>query len=984
MTQRVSVVADHSFVRAAVAAIVCFGIAGFGWCVASASSAEGRLWKAAAALEHRQFDEAERLANLVLADNPNDAMAIVIAGDAAAGAHELERAIDYYKRVPQDGSLAAYRASLGLAVRLHHLGFMREAEQHYRRVLEKTPHLPLANKRLSDLLQVQGRTWEAIEYAMRILRQGQFGATEIHAVACPENRIRHDERYLNLAMKVTPDEANPLFADARIAALENRTDDAAGAYKAILSIAPGSPNALFRYGRLLINEDRLPEFRELDRRSRDLGLDHPGVWFNRGVVASRDGQHAGAVRCFAETLAEWPNHVEVNYAMSQSLAALGERAAADRFGERARVLSRIELLIPEFYDEPTDERMQKLLSDFELLGRYWEAAAICDFAKQLSHEHMHPDWAKEALLRLNSTLVGQSQVVVTPAPLDLLGDLDRYPLPTWGGRSKIAAGDSVPVSEQPIRFEDVAQEVGLDFQYFNGSLDERGMEHIFETTGGGVGAIDFDRDGYCDIYFSQGSPIWDGDDQVVRRDELFRNRAGEQFERVGVSAGLDDARFGQGVTVGDFDADGFPDLYVGNLGGNRFYRNNGDGTFDDVTEATATGGDEWTLSCVLADFDGDALQDLYVVNYLDKEAVFERRCRSNGAPLTCAPTLFPAEQDRVYRNLGNGRFEEVTDSCGVTVAEGKGLAVLAADFDQSGRVSVFVGNDTTPNFFFGNESSAVGELKFSESGLLQGLALNSEGRSQATMGIACGDANGDGRFDLFITNFYEDANTLYEQQVGGFFADATRPMKLYQPSYQMLGFGTEFLDANLDGRPDLFITNGHVDQSDATGEPDRMSPQFFRNDGGRFSELHADQLGACFATKSFGRTVARIDWNRDGRDDLCVLSLYAPVSLLTNTTTSSARSMRVRLIGTDADRDAIGTTVHVTTGAGRQSQQLVAGDGYLTSNERSLLFAVGGELVDVEIVWPGGVRKKYERFPIAPSVTFVENGGWHAIQTSHD
>ena len=978
MTQRVSVVADHSFVRAAVAAIVCVCIAGFGWCIASASTAEGRLWKAAAALEHRQFDDAEQIANLVLADNPHNAVAIVIAGDAAAGAHHLERAVDYYKRVPQDGSLAAYRASLGLAVRLHHLGHMREAEEYYRRVLEKTPHLPLANKRLSDLLQVQGRTWEAIEYAMRILRQGQFGATEIHAVACPENRIRHDERYLNLAKNVTPDEANPLLADARIAALENRTEDAAEAYETILSVEPGSPTALFRYGRLLINNDRLPEFRELDHRTRDLGLDHPGVWFNRGVVASRDGQHAGAVKCFAKTLLEWPNHVEVNYAISQSLAALGDRVAADRFGERARVLSRIELLIPEFYDEPTEERMRKLLSDFELLGRFWEAAAMCDFARQLSREHTHPDWAEEALLRLNSTLARQSQVVVTPAPLDLLGDLESYPLPTLEAPSKIAADDSAPASRQPIRFEDVAQEVGLDFQYFNGSLNERGMEHIFETTGGGVGAIDFDRDGYCDIYFSQGSPIWDGDDQVIRRDELFRNRAGKRFERVGLSAGLDDARFGQGVTVGDFDADGFPDLYVGNLGGNRFYRNNGDGTFDDVTEATTTGGDEWTLSCVLADFDGDTLQDLYVVNYLDKEAVFERRCRSNGAPLTCAPTLFPAEQDRVYRNLGDGRFEEVTDSCGVTVAEGKGLAILAADFDQSGRVSVFVGNDTTPNFYFGNESSSVGELKFVETGLVRGLALDGEGRVQATMGIACGDINADGLFDLFVTNFYEDANTAYIQQSPGYFRDATREVNLFEPSFQLLGFGTEFFDADLDGRPDLFLTNGHVDQTEATGVPDRMRPQFFRNEGEQFKELGSDEVGAYLSKKGLGRTVSRLDWNRDGRDDLCVLSLDTPCALLTNTSPGSFQSLCLRLVGTQCDRDAIGTTVRVTTEQGMQTQQLVAGDGYQTCNERSLLFAVDAATVDVEIFWPSGTRDNYLRLPTDRPVTFVEKGGWRA------
>lgn len=965
-----------------VAAVVLLSVLAVAARVATTSDLDRQLWRAGEALEHRQFSEAERLANEILEFAPQNPAALVIAGEAAAGLHENDIAISYFKRVPLDDSLESYRASLGLALRLHFKGQMGEAEQYYRRVLEKTPDLPLANKRLTDLLQIEGRNWEAIEPAMRIIRQGIFGAAELHAVACPETRIRNDKVYLAKALEEDSDSPYPLLAEARISALQNRESEAEDIYRRILALDETTPDAVFRLGRIFINDGRFEEFIALDENSAQQTdaeeqhrlEDYGGVWLNRGLTAVRYGQHRAAIRCFGETLRRWPNHVEANYLISQSLAAVGEVEAAEVFGERSRILSRIELTIPEFYDDPTEERIQALRTDFEKLGRFWEAAAMCSFAGQLNGPT--PRWAEGELRRLKQIIENRSDVVITPAPLALLSPLDQFPIPDWSeAKSTVASED--PVINSEIHFGDVAADVGLEFTYFNGSLNQRGMEHIFETTGGGIASFDYDLDGQTDIYFTQGAPLWEGDDRVQRSDELFRNRQGERFQAVHLQADLGDKAFGQGVTYCDFNSDGFPDIYVGNLGGNVFYRNNGDGTFTEITDETSTAGDEWTLSCVFADFDGDSLQDLYVVNYLQKQAVFDRRCKSNGAPLTCAPTLFPAEQDRVYRNLGDGRFEEVTQSCGVVVDEGKGLAVLAADFDNSGRISVFVGNDTTPNFFFENTSSKVGQINFAESGLIRGLALDGEGRSQATMGIACGDIDSDGLFDLFVTNFYEVANTMYRQQSSGYFADATRSTGLYQPSFQMLGFGTEFLDADLDGKLDLFITNGHVDQTAATGEPDMMPAQFFQNSGDGFIELTASQLGEYFHRKLLGRTVSRLDWNGDGLPDLCVLGLYTPVALLSNRSEVTDRqSLEIRLVGTKCDREAIGAKVSIRYDGEHQSQQLVAGDGYLTANERIISFGTPVNTnVEVQVEWPNGATEQFNALATGQSVVIVEKGG---------
>lgn len=981
---RRTLVSHPQIVSRALAVLVVGGVIAIVCTAVFASPFEQKLRLAGRCLHNRQFALATRAAEDALALQPNHPLALLMMAEALAGTQEPDQAIDYYRRVPLNDSFESYRARLGLAVRLHFKGDMREAERHYRAVLNVTPDLPLANKRLADLLQIQGRTWEAIPPAMRIIRQGIFGATELHVVACPENRIRHDKRYLKLSRSFVPHQPESQLASARISALQNDVQAAEAAYREILEIDPQLPEAVFRFGRILIDSDRIDEFRTLDQQAAKHPVDHAGVWLNRGIVASRIGQAAASVRCFAEVLKSWPNHVEANYLLSQALASLGQAKPAQVFGERSRTLARIELTIPEFYDDPNDERMLSLLRDFEKMDRLWEAAAICEFAEQLNGPT--PDWVYQQLPRLSHRLIGQEDIVVTPAPLDSIGSISDYPLPDWSKIGSSALATSFTQRDSGIRFRDVASETGLQFEYFNGSLSARGMEHIFETTGGGIASVDYDRDGWPDLYFTQGAPIWEGDDPVVHRDQLFRNRNGLRFESIAESAGLGDERFGQGVTRGDFDADGFPDLYVCNLGANRLYRNNGDGTFTDVTSTdvtseTSIAGDEWSLSCVLADFDNDGLQDLYVVNYLDKEAVFARRCRKNGAPLTCAPTLFPAEQDRVYRNLGDGRFEEVTDRCGVSVEDGKGLAVLAADFDGEGRISVFVGNDTTPNFLFENTSTADAPFRFEESGLFRGLAVDGEGRSQATMGIATGDVNGDGKLDLFVTDFFEDANTLFLNQTGGYFSDASRAMDLYQASYSMLGFGTEFLDADLDGRPDLFITNGHVDQSDATGEPDVMPAQFFWNQGEKFIELAAEELGPYFDRRLLGRTVSRLDWNRDGRDDLCVLGLYTPVSLLTNESDNETRSIAetgsiaIRLVGTSGDREAIGAKVSVVTADQTRTQQLVAGDGYMTSNERVLTFGVGrAKHVDVIVQWPGRRAVTHRGLPCKSEIVFVENG----------
>ena len=518
----------------------------------------------------------------------------------------------------------------------------------------------------------------------------------------------------------------------------------------------------------------------------------------------------------------------------------------------------------------------------------------------------------------------------------------------------------------------------------------------FQFTGGGVGVLDYDRDGWPDLYFTQGGH-WPLEDANPPFDLLYRNRQGESFEDVTAAVGIWEVDYSQGLAVGDVDADGWDDLFVANVEVNRLFHNNGDGTFREITDDAGIRDSAWSTSAVCADFNGDGLPDLYVVNYLTGPDLASRIChRADGRPRGCTPHELDAADDQLLLNLGDGRFQDVSRQAGILAAGGKGLGVLAADFDSSGRLSLFVSNDTTANFFFQNESPAQGTVPtsgtvpqgqpagtladadmphFQESAIVVGLAFDYEGRSQACMGIAAGDANGDGKLDLFVTNYFDEYNTLYLRQEGTLFLDSILNSGLRDAGLKQLGFGTQFLDADLDGWPDLVVANGHVEDETDRGISLHMPTQFFHGTGhGRFAEVDASELGPWFEGNYLGRGLARLDWNRDGKQDFVVSNLDSPAALLTNTSERCGGFLALELVGTKSARAPIGATVCVQTSSGRlQTQQLTAGDGYQASNQKQLVFGVGDERqVDITIRWPSGLIETFNNMDTSQAWLVIE------------
>lgn len=953
-------------------------VVGFAVCVRPFvfSNQQQRLSRRASQLYyHEDFAGALAAAKDLLESDPENRHALLIAGSAAAELFKSDEAISWFNKVPQDNSPESMRAFAGIGKRLLMLHRVSEAEPYLRAALALNPRHFEANKNLSTLLQIQGRTWESLPCIREQIRHGQFRGDELQMLSVSEILFVDDKRFINECLHAVPDDPLPLLAKARYDHMRDNPVQSEELLRRIVAAAPHVIEAHARIGQILLDSSRVEEFVEWNQQLPAGADDHPEIWFARGMWAVNQRQIDSAARCFLEVVTRSPNHVKGNYQLSLLFGRLGEGELAKRFSERADLLSKLELEYIGLINTQRTDGMRKTAGLLEDLGRYAEAAGMYELCIRLLAQP--PEWATAGIKRSCQLIDSKEDMIIAAAnPLRDI-QISEFPLPRirYKNELKNSASAATP-GPASVTFSDLAEETGLDFNYFNGTETSQGLNHIFETTGGGIASLDYDADLWPDLYFTQGSVLPPRTDNFDHLDSLYRNRQGQRFADVTQVAGLGDHLFGQGVAAGDFNNDGFQDLYVGNIGKNRLYQNNGDGTFTDVTESAGVGGDAWTLSCMIADLNNDAWPEIYAVNYLTIQSVLDRTCRKNGHPQTCAPTLFPAEQDQLHRNTGDGRFKDVTEKSGLVQPNGKGLGIIAADFDGSGRLNVFVGNDTAANFYFVNKTEHGAEISFTESALLTGLAVDANGRAQASMGIAADDADSDGLIDLFITNFYADPNTMYLQQPGQHFVDETRRAGLHSPSFNQLGFGTQFLDGELDGYPDLILTNGHVDRTEATQEPDEMPPQYFQNlGGGQFREIESSRLGRFFEGKYLGRSLTRLDWNRDGCEDVCIGHLHSPTALVTNTTQTPGNYLSIRIRGITSSRDAIGTRISVTADGRKQIKQLIAGDGYLSSNQRLLVFGLrNADIVSkLTIEWPSGIAANFADVPVNAEIMVLEN-----------
>lgn len=694
-----------------------------------------------------------------------------------------------------------------------------------------------------------------------------------------------------------------------------------------------------------------------------LDLETPLVaWQVLGTIAIHDTDWLRGRVAWQYVTEQAPFDREAWYKLSQCLDKLGEQESAQLIRNKASELNTlsqdVETVGIMFTRNSLNiQQLDKVRQQLLVVGRPLEAA----------------EWAGH--LRREDRQTASNVPTSNSAPGRFLDPTRKPPLDQWNALGPASVADSPgehsrkSTSWYPLQLEDVAESSGVHHLYENGHT---GFRYLIETMGGGVLVIDYDRDQRPDLYCLQGGQLGKGPNLPSMSDDLYRNLGNERFTQNTIVAGIHELNYSQGGAVGDFDNDGFDDLFVANIEGNTLWWNNGDGTFDEVTDQAGVRDELMSSSAAFADLDLDGDLDLYVVNYVDRLKI----CRDDqGQISTCNPSSHDAAEDQLFENLGNGRFADMTLQAQITAPRGKGLGVVVAHLDNDALPDVFVTNDTTPNFLYQNQSR-IGEFKFSEIGMLAGVAVNAEGQAEAGMGIACADLDHNLQNDLYVTNFYRESNTL-SLQSDGIFTDVSTISGMRELTLPVLGFGCQAIDFDLDGWDELFVTNGHIDDQRSRGVPWKMVPQIFRTSDGQAWDEDRHASGSYLKTEMLGRGVARWDYNGDGRPDLAIGHQDLHLAILKNETSPVGRYVTLRLIGRESNRDGVNAVVRWKMGDKDRVAEVCGGDGYLCSNERLVFIAAGltDTLSQIEVVWPSGKTDRWTDVTTNARYVAIEGGG---------
>jgi hypothetical protein len=538
----------------------------------------------------------------------------------------------------------------------------------------------------------------------------------------------------------------------------------------------------------------------------------------------------------------------------------------------------------------------------------------------------------------------------------------------------VAAIAVVSGADAPLpQFVDIARQAGVVFHHTNGASPDK---HLVETMGSGGLFFDYDGDGWPDIFIVDGGSIADPAANRRARHRLFHNRHDGTFEDVTDRSGIRHRGYGMGACSGDYDGDGHPDLYITGYGSNTLYRNQGDSTFADVTATARVGDSRWSTGCAFADLDGDGDLDLWVTSYVDADRAHSPFCgdAKNGVRFYCHPLKYEPLPNTVYRNDGHGVFTDVSAASGVGRLRSNGLGVVVVDYDGDGRPDVFVANDTMPNFLFHNE----GNFRFTETGLVSGIAVGADGRARAGMGIDTGDYDGDGRLDVVITNLDFEMHTLHRGLEHGLFAYVSAESGIGFPTLPFVGFGVAFLDYDNDGLLDIAVASGHILDNAPKFRPGSTYAQrhlLFRNTTQRRFVEVGRQSGPGFNTLKVSRGLATGDIDNDGDLDLLVTTNGQDAELLRNDGGNRGHALMVDLRCTTPNTRAIGARIRAATGARTQTRDVRAGSSYLSQNDLRAHFGLGTvTTVDrLEVRWPSG---RVDTFPsvAADQIVTIEEG----------
>lgn len=846
-----------------------------------------------------------------------------------------------------------------------------------------------------------------IPHGRYLIRQRQFDLQLLMSLSNTERRTQDTEPLVKMAER-NPEDDRPLVGLAKAKFDLGELEESIRILREILDQHPEFVTAQALLCQSLAAADQHQELKELLPELRPAVRQNPLYWIALGDWARSRERHDEAARAYWEAAQRDPDVLDAWSKLSMSLQRIGDAEASRpveipgdvrrAVAERASQLSQFNQSKNRFDRTGSISRKiaLEIVESLRQLGRLWEAEAWAAIATTLPEDDTAP--VEQVRQSIVASLQRTTPWQITEGHREFDLDLTELSLPEIAGVSRQHAGEKSPEQNQPgeadesgpgdqpsdavgLRLINEAPQRGLSFFGRTADdLDQPGIS-LHETLGCGGGSIDFDLDGWTDLYLVAAGGTPPKHDSAANT--LWRNLQGNFADVTGASD-TGDTGFGQGAAVGDVNEDGFPDVLVLNYGPNTLLINNGDGTFSDDSERLnePQPNTDWSTSGAIADVDGDGLSDLVVVNYCAGLEPSTRECPAEGFDVarSCTPMMFPGCPDRFLRAEADGSFSDQTKAWSATPEVlGRGLGITAGAFDSGAGVDLLIANDMTNNHYW-SRAERDGDFALSESAMLRGLAGDARSLAQGSMGIATADMNGDGGVDFYVTNFHQEYNTYHQQRGDGLWQDQTSRVGLADPTMLLVGFGTEAVDLDHDGTLELVVTNGHVDifsRNDERAVYAHPMQVFRRESDGTYGSVGQSMAGEYVSVPHVGRALWTLDANRDGRVDFAVTHQTEPVALLVNQSETQGAWLGLRLRGTRSARDAIGAVVEVQAGERRWTHHQTAGSGYMCSNEPDFTLGLGEFSGDcqVTVTWPDGRKEVFPDLSPGARWLLVEASG---------
>ena len=930
--------------------------------------------KMLSAIQNNDWDTAAQLSKQVLIANPEDADLITkVALITARGGDEKEAA----ELLVSAAKVAGFRPSSRVtdAVQgLINVGEIYEAVSLLEESLLAFPEEHQQRRMLVGFLSELQRTEKLPEHLQRLFKSRQFDLSLLFATTDTSTR-RMSVKTIDTIFERNPSDHRVRLGNAFLLLYQRDIPEAAAVLEEIISNHPDFAPAYATFGRVLATQSRWQELHDWYEKAPADCFEYADAWVAMGDLAAEKRRTDQAIRGYWQACILNPSHSMAWSRLSITVqqikgTSLGDslKVTDDQIQLITDYASRLQAFREQFNHFAAGQRSNQTEAiEIALrlleLGRAWSAEAWWAIASTLPDQPSSKlDETRERIInQLRSDSAWQSKQAEV-----FQIDYSQLPMPS------IEAG--LPIEDDPrlvpksasiesLRLSDRSLEWGLKGYGSGNSPDDAKLAPLIRSTGAGGGSVDFDLDGLPDLMIMNAAGSMLKSDS--KPNNLLRN-IGSRFEDVSIATGVTDTGFGQGVAVGDFNEDGFPDLFFANLGANRLMRNNGDGSFTDCSDQIL--GDikvAWSSSASFVDIDNDSITDLFVTNYCKPVANLVSACPDElGNPGPCHPLRFPADVDMVFRGTEDGTFVNMTEDWIGQPLPGRGLGIVAGQLVDN-KLGIFVANDMSRNAYYTRNDEPT--FRLNETAGVRGIALDGMSRSQASMGIASCDFDHDGDLDFYVTGFGREYNVYYEQVAPGLWKDETSRLGLIEPTLPLIGFGAQPIDIENDGVEEIIVTNGHIGEFDSPDVPDYDLPLqiFRRTTSGKFELINDDPWGEYFQLAHVGRALWTTDVNCDGRKDVFITHMNEQIRLLLNESSDNNHRISFRLAATRSSRDAVGAIVRFTVGDEPRTLWVLSGDGYFCSNERTLISGLSDQqsVSNVSVTWADGKTEEFGDLP---------------------